>query len=514
MEQNGIDKKRIIKNTFLLYGRMVLTLLINLYCGRVVLQALGVVDYGVYNVVAGVVVLFTFVSNPLYASTSRFLTFEIGTQNAKRLNQVLSVSMLIYLGLGLLVCLLTETLGLWFVKYVLVIPPERLSAAIWILHFSAISIFFSLLRSPFSADVISHERMDVFAIVSLIEVLLRLIIVLCLVHVGHDKLITYAFLMSLLPILSCMAYWHFCHANFEEARGQRQYDSGVAKELLSFMGWSLTGGVTGICNGQGMNMLLNVFFGPTVNAARGIAIQVQSALNSFSSNIQKAINPQITITYASNRLDDMHRLVAAGAKYTYLFLFIISLPIFCFAPYVLTLWLGEYPSYTVEFIRMTLILNLIDAQTVSLVIANHATGDIKKFQIWVELVNVATLPLAYLYLRFVSPENPLTVYYILLLITLAAQCVRIAIVLPNIKMSLSYYIHKVITPLVCFSALMIAVAYGCVTVISLPDLYQFLVVSGMLLVAGCILAFFVALSHSEKSYVISFCHRRPFGQRL
>jgi len=163
---------------------------------------------------------------------------------------------------------------------------------------------------------------------------------------------------------------------------------------------------------------------------------------------------------------------------------------------------------------MTLILNLIDAQTVSLVIANHATGDIKKFQIWVELVNVATLPLAYLYLRFVSPENPLTVYYILLLITLAAQCVRIAIVLPNIKMSLSYYIHKVITPLVCFSALMIAVAYGCVTVISLPDLYQFLVVSGMLLVAGCILAFFVALSHSEKSYVISFCHRRPFGQRL
>lgn len=514
MEQNGIDKKRIIKNTFLLYGRMVLTLLINLYCSRIVLQALGVVDYGVFNVVAGVVVLFTFVSSPLYASTNRFLTFEIGKQNAKRLNQVLSASMLIYLGLGFLVCLLTETLGLWFVKHVLVIPPERLSAAIWILHFSAVSIFFSLLQSPFSADVISHERMDVYAIISLIEVLLRLVIVFCLVHVSYDKLITYAFLMSLLPILSCIIYWRFCHAKFEEARGQRLYDRDVARELLSFMGWSLTGGVTGICNGQGMNMLLNVFFGPTVNAARGIAIQVQSALNSFSSNIQQAINPQITITYASNRLDDMHRLVAAGAKYTYLFLFILSLPIFCYVPYVLTLWLGEYPSYTVEFIRMTLILNLIDAQTVSLVIANHATGDIKKFQIWVELVNVMTLPLAYVYLRFVSPENPVTVYYVLLLIMLAAQCVRIAIVLPNIKMPLSYYINKVIAPLAWFSALMMAVAYGCVTVISSPDILQFMVVSGMLLLAGCLLAFLFAFNHSEKNYVISFCHRRPFGKRL
>ena len=514
MEQNSIDKKRIIKNTILLYGRMVLSLLINLYCGRVILQVLGVVDYGVYNVVAGVVVLFTFVSSPLYASTSRFLTFEIGTQNARRLNQVLSASMLIYLGLGLVVCLLTETVGLWFVKNVLVIPAERMNAAIWILHFSAISIFFSLLQSPFSADVISHERMDVFAAISLTEVFLKLIIVLCLAHVSYDKLIAYAFLISLLPVLTCVAYWRFCHAKFEEARGRRLYDRGVAKELLSFMGWSLTGGVSGICIGQGMNMLLNVFFGPAINAARGIAIQVQSALNSFSSNIQQAINPQITITYASNRLDDMHRLVVAGSKYTYLFLFIISLPIYCYTPYVLTLWLGAYPAYTVEFIRIILILNLIEAQTVSLIIANHATGDIKKFQIWVESVNMMILPLAYLFLRFVSSENPVAVYFILLLIELAAQCVRIAIVLPHIKMSLSFYVKKVIMPQVWFSVLMVVVGYGSVAVFGSPDIYQFIVVSGVLIVLGCLLAFFIALSQNERNYVISFCHRRSISKRL
>ena len=504
---NDIDKKKIIKNTILLYGRMALSLLINLYCSRLVLQTLGVIDYGVFNVVGGVVALFTFISGPLSASTGRFLTFELGSQNKKRLNQVISVSMLIHLFFALLVCLMTETVGQWFVLNVLVIPTERLHAAIWVLHFSVISIFFSLIQTPLTADVISHERMDVFAIISLAEVILRLIIVLCLVYVSFDKLITYVSLLSLISAMSFAAYWRFCRLRFEEVQGERLYDRGVAKEMLSFMGWSLTGGISGICNGQGLNMLLNVFFGPAVNAARGVAMQVQNALTSFSSNIQQALNPQITITYASHRLDDMYMLMTACAKFTYLFIFILSLPIFCYTPYVLTLWLGQYPPYTIEFVRIILIINLIESQSNTLVVANHATGNIKKYQIWVEAMNVLALPLAYLYLRWVSSENPAMVFLILLLVSLAAQGVRIAIVLPNIKMSFSYYLHRVIIPLLRFSALMAVLGWGCVSVISSPNMYMFVIAVCILVMAGCLLAFLMVLSDSERSTVVRQFHK-------
>lgn len=502
VEQNGINKKRIVKNTILLYVRMMLTLLINLYCSRVILQVLGVIDYGVYNVVGGVVALFTFISGPLAASTGRFLTFELGAQNKRRLNQVLSVSMLIHLAFALLVCLVTETIGQWFVLNVLVIPAERIHAAVWVLHFSVVSIFFALIQTPLTADVISHERMDVFAMVSLAEVILRLIIVLGLVYVNADVLIIYAGLLALVSVISFMAYGLFCRSRFEEAQGKRYYDKGVAKDLLSFMGWSLTGGVAGICNGQGLNMLLNVFFGPAVNAARGVAMQVQNGLTNFSSNIQQALNPQITISYASHRYDDMYKLMVACAKFTYLFLFTISLPIFCYTPYVLTLWLGQYPSHTVEFVRIILIVNLIESQSNTLVVANHATGRIKKYQIWVEAVNVLTLPLAYLYLRFISSENPAMVFLILLMVSLAAQGVRIAIVLPNIGMNFFYYFHRVIIPLLRFSVLMALLGLGCVLAVSSPNTCLFIILMGILFMMGCVLTFFVALSDSEKNMVV------------
>ena len=507
VEQKGIDKKRIIKNTILLYGRMVLSLLINLYCSRVVLQTLGVIDYGVFNVVGGVVMLFTFISGPLSASTGRFLTFEIGTQNKKRLNQVFSVSMLIHLVFALLVCLMTETVGQWFVLNVLVIPVERIHAAVWVLHFSVVSIFFSLVQTPLTSDVISHERMDAFAAISLTEVILRLIVVVCLAYVSADKLIVYALLLSLISMMSFVAYWRFCRLKFEEVRGKRYYDKGVAKDLLSFMGWSMTGGISGICNGQGLNMLLNVFYGPAVNAARGVAMQVQKALTNFSSNIQQALNPQITITYASHRLDDMHKLMVACTKFTYLIIFILSLPIFCYTPYVLTLWLGQYPPHAVDFIRIILMMNLIDAQTNSMIVANHATGDIKKYQIWVESVNVLALPLAYLYLRLISSENPAIVFLILLIVSLVAQGVRIAIVLPNIRMSFSYYLQRVIIPLLKFSVMMALLGCGCVLLISSPDIYMFILVVCFLFLMGCLLTFFVALSDSEKSIVVRQYHK-------
>lgn len=505
-EENCLDKTKIIKNTILLYVRMAFSLLINLYCSRVVLRTLGVIDYGVYDVVGGVVVLFTMISGPLSASTTRFLTFELGTRNKERLKQVFSASMLIHLFFGIIVCLLTETIGLWFVKSVLVIPGERLHAALWVLHFSVISIFFSLLQTPLKAVVIAHERMDAFAVISLAELFLKLILVLCLVHVRFDQLITYSCMIAAVPAFSLTAYWHYGRLKFEEVRGKGTYDRGLAKDLLSFMGWSMTGGISTICNGQGLNMLLNVYFGPSVNAARGIAVQIQSALNSFSSNIQQALNPQITITYASHQLDDMHQLVVACSKFCYLFLFVLSLPIICYTPYVLTLWLGHYPPYSVEFVRMILMINLIDVHAGALITANHATGRIKMFQICVEAVTVMTFFLSFLYLRFVSSDHPIVVYYITFVISFLAQCVRIAIVLPNIKMRLSYYVRGVAVPLLRFSVLMAMLGLGCMAVASSVDIYLLIVMSCVMILLGCILAYYVALTDSEKTYVMKLRH--------
>lgn len=495
---NKLDVNRIARNTVLLYLRMLVSLVVNLYSSRIVLNALGVMDFGVYNVVGGVVSMFSLFSAPLSDSVRRFISFEIGTQNKDKLIEVFSDSVLIHLFFALIVILLTESIGYWFVVCVLDIPPERMSAALWVLHASAISIFFSILTIPYRSDVIAHERMDVFAIISLADVFLRLGIAIGLLYIYIDKLIYYAVLLAIISFFTYVTYLLYCRLKFEEVKSKSHYNIKVAKELLSFFGWTMTGAVSGTCNGQGINMILNVFFGPAVNAARGIAVQVQSAILSFSSNIQQAINPQITIAYASGNLNGMYKLVVAGSKYTYLFMFLLSMPIYYSTPYILQIWLGDYPQYTVPFLRMIIIINLFEVLSGPLIVANHATGRIRKYQIVVESVSILALPLSFIYLKFISSENPVYIYYIILMVSIFTHCVRVYIVLPNIMMKLSYYIKNVIWPLLCFSSLFSLSSYCLSFFVKTEDVSTFLLSSIMLELIGILISLYIALSNTER----------------
>ena len=495
---NKIDANRIAKNTILLYLRMLVSLAVNLYASRIVLNALGVLDFGVYNVVGGVVSMFSLFSAPLSDSVRRFISFEIGTQNKQKLIEVFSDSVLIHFFFALIVILLAESIGNWLVISVLEIPNERMTAALWVLHASAVSIFFSILAIPYRSAVIAHERMDVFAIISVADVFLRLGISIGILYVFIDKLIYYSVLLAFISFLIFVSYLFYCRFQFEEVKSKSHYNIEVAKELLSFFGWTMTGAVSGTCNGQGVNMILNVFFGPTINAARGIAVQVQSAILSFSSNIQQAINPQITIAFASGNLDGMYKLVVAGSKYTYLFMFLISMPIFYSTPYILQIWLGDYPQYTVQFLRMILIINLFEVLSGPLIVANHATGRIKRYQIVVESVSILTLPLSFIYLKYITSNNPVYIYYLILLVSIITHCVRVYIVLPNIMMKLSYYIKNVIWPLLCFSILFAFASYCLSFLLKTENVTMLLFSSVILVIIGVLFSLYIALSNTER----------------
>lgn len=489
---------------------MTLIMLINLFTSRVILSSLGAEDYGIYNVVGGVVVLFTIFKGPLSDSTRRFLTFELGKSDIGALLKVFSTSLRINLLFGIIVVVLAEVIGYFFVAYVLQIPIERLTAAFFTLHFSSAIIFLSIITVPFEADVIAHERMDFFAIISITEVILKLLIAYLLCTLSSDRLIFYSLLLVLVQLVVTISYIFFCRAKFVETRNLRCYDKNTKKKLFSFIGWSMTGGITGVCNSQGINMILNVFFGPTVNAARGVSIQVQGALSQLSSNVQQAINPQITKTYASGDLQNMHNLVLASSKFSYLLLFMISMPIFFSGSFILNIWLGEYPQYTLEFLRLVLILNLFSSLANPLVISNHATGKIRNFQIVVESISLMGLPLSYLYLKLIENSQPYGVYYILISVAIISQMARVIIVLPNISMSFREYLREVILPLLVITFINALSGYMLFRFLGDDNLQGFITQTLISVMLVGILTYFVALNKHQRETIINYILKKTF----
>ena len=503
-----LDKGRIAKNTALLYVRLLFTMIIGLYTSRVILRTLGVVDFGVYNVVGGVVTLFTVFSGPLLNSTRSALSYEIGAKDEQRLKIVLSTSFYINLVFAFLVLILTILIGFWIVQNVLQIPLFRKDAALYVLYVSAVIAFLNIIRIPFEADVISHEQFSFFAFISIAENFAQLIVVFLLVLMDGDKLIIYVLLMMAVSFISCLTYYIYCRSNFNEARKISSYDLDVFKQLFSLIGWSMFGGAAGICKNQGINILLNVFFGPAVNAARGITVQVQAILMRFCNNIQQAINPQITKTYASNDLKGMHKLIIISSKTPYLLLFTLSLPVYGGAEFLLALWLGEFPPYTIEFIRIILIINLLNVLVSPLAIATLATGKMKVYQLVVETITLMVLPFSYLYLKYASDPWPGMVFVILLVVSVTSHVARIFIVLPNIKMKKMSYFQYVIVPLLSFSLLMV-VAY--VIFGSYYELNNFSSIIGFsltLFLIATIMAYYVALSREEQKIVLGFIRKR------
>lgn len=412
MDNHSENTKRIAKNTLMLYARMLFSMVVSLYTSRVVLNTLGVEDYGIQSVMGGFVAMFSLISSSLSSSVSRFLTFELGKGDMERLKRVFSTSLIIHIGLALIVLIAAETIGLWFVNHKMVIPPDRLYAANWVFQASIVSFCFGLLSTPYNASIVSHEHMGTFAYIGILDTCLRLGIVLFIAHSPwqFDRLIAYSLLLVVISISLRFVYWFYCRKHFEECRICLVWDKQFVKEMGSFAGWNFIGCTAGLLKDQGVNILLNLTFGPIVNAARGIANTVSGAVGGFAGNFMAAINPQITKSFATNDKRYCFSLVERGSRFSFYIMFLFALPLCLETDFVLTLWLKQYPEHTINFVRLILILALSDVLSNTLITLQLATGKIRNYQLAVGGTLLLNFPLSYLALKLgFAPESTLIV---------------------------------------------------------------------------------------------------------
>ena len=365
-----VKNKTIAINTIMLYIRMLFVMAINLYTSRVILHMLGVTDYGIYNVVGGVVTFFAFFQGPLTDATRRFLTFSIGTGNYVELKKVFSCSLFIHIIICALILIVSETVGVWLLYNKMVIPADRMLAAFWTLQGAIAVVILLMISTPYNADIIANEKMNAFAYISILEVSAKLGVLYLLSYFSVDRLILYSGLLILVQILVCVSYMFYCFKNFSESRTFATYDKSIFKVLSSFIGWTMTGGISSVCFNQGVNILLNIFFNPVVNAARGITMQVQSGVFQFCNNFQVAVSPQLTKTYAQKDFNRMHSLLVASSKFSFYLVLMISMPLFWRTSDILHLWLGIVPDYTEVFVRIALFVGLINSLANPLIISD------------------------------------------------------------------------------------------------------------------------------------------------
>lgn len=395
----SLNSKRIAQNTAFMYFRMALTILIGLFSVRVVLRALGTEDFGIYNVVGGVVTMLAFLNNALASSTQRFLSFELGKNNQKKMSEIFNNSLSLYIMVVMIIIIIAETLGLWLVNSNLVIPEDRLFSANCVYQFSIISFVFIILQSPYNAVIIARERMDVYAYVSIIESVLKLGMISSLLLLGGDKLILYGGFMMIISASTFVFYCVFCKAKFQESRFLFEINKEVLSEIGGFAGWGMWGAISNIFKGQGLNILLNIFFGPVVNAARAIAYQVEGAINTLVQNFYTAVRPQIIKSYASGHSEEVNKLINISTRLGYYLMLLFSLIFIFEMQIILSLWLGKIPDYSVDFTRMVLISQLFIVLANPLMTVIHATGKVASYQFWSGVIFIFVLPLSYFVLK-------------------------------------------------------------------------------------------------------------------
>lgn len=453
MNSNSINNNRIAKNTMYLYMRMFLIIIIGLFTSRVILDSLGIEDFGIYNVVGGFVTLFTIIRAGLVSSTQRFTSFYIGIGDNFELKRTVSSFVFIYIVLCLLILIFAETFGLWFLINKLNIPYERCQAAFWVYQTSLISLIANLLSSPFNALIISHEKMKAFAYISIYEVAVKLLIAYALYITIADRLIVYSFLMMFASLSVPLLYIFYSIKKFPESKISLTCDFSKIKEIYNFAGWAMIGGVANMCLTQGLNILLGMFFSPVVNAARGIAVQVQSVVINFSNNFQLAVDPQIVKSYAGGDYKYLAELVFASSRITFYLLFVISLPIFLESDMILSLWLNEVPNYTSSFLFLIVMAVIVDSVSNPSSKAIMATGDIKKYALLVNGTLVLILPVSYIILK--CGGNPVSVFIVNLVFNFFVFFIRILLLKKSVNILFIDYAKKVIIPISLVSVISI-----------------------------------------------------------
>ena len=490
MSDTSSANKRIAKNTLVLYVRMLFTMGISLFTSRVILQTLGVEDYGISSVVGGVISMFTFINAAMVSSTQRYLNFELVRGDANQLRSVFSTSLQIHALIALAIIVLSETVGLWFLNEKLVIPEARMTAAMWVYQCSILSCAVSIMSTPYNAVIVAHEKMSAFAYISILDVSLKLLVVYLLVVLPFDKLIILAILNLLVQLFIRYIYTLYCHRHFPESYFQFRFNKTLFKEMFGFAGWSFWGNLAAILYTQGLNMMLNIFFGPIVNAARGIAVQVQSAVQQFVGGFQTALNPQITKNYASNNLPQMHSLMFRSARFSFLLLFFLSLPVLMETNFILTLWLKTVPDDAVIFTQIMICISLIYTTANPCIIANQATGKVKIYQMVVGGILLLILPISYVVLKLGAPAY--SVFIVHFCIESVAQFSRMYMLRNLIHLPLWQYMKNIYIPIVSTVAIAII----------LPLVVRMQVAEGWLRFLA--VGFTCVLSVGASSYFIGF----------
>ena len=499
MSQTSANNKRIAKNTLLLYFRMLFLMLVSLYTSRVILNALGVEDYGIYNVVGGVVTMFSMLSGSLSAAISRFITFELGTGDKEKLKKVFSSSVTIQAGIALIVVFIAETLGLWFLNEKMVIPNDRMEAANWCFQFSIITFAVNLISVPYNAAIIAHEKMSAFAYISILEALGKLIIAWCIAINPIDRLVFYALMVALLSVVIRIVYGAYCKRHFEECTYHFIYYHELLKRMFGFAGWNFIGASSAVLRNSGTDIILNLFFGPVVNAARGVAVKMDTVITQFVTNFMTALNPQITKSYASGDRDYMFKLIFQGARYSYYILLILALPVLLNTHYILVLWLKLVPEHTVLFAQLILILGLSECISNPLITAMLATGNIKKYQIIVGGLQMMNLPVAYGCLYFgAMPESVVIVAIVISQLCLAS---RLYLLRNMINLKVRDYLRRVYFNVILVT-IVAAIFPFYVSSVTSESFISFLLISALSVVCTILAEFYIGCSVVERHFAV------------
>lgn len=499
MPQNTVNNKRIAKNTIFLYFRTFLVMLITLYTSRVVLRVLGETDYGIYNLIGGVVVFFGFMNTAMSSAVQRYLNFHLGRGETEDVQKVFSMSIVTHLIIVLCVIILGETLGLWFVETQLNIPDSRMEAGLWVYQFSLASCCINIIRIPYNAAIIAYEKMDFYAYLSIIEVLLKLGIVFLLTSCQFDALVVYTILLFGVSIIVFILYKIYCSRHFSTTKVIWFWNKSLFKKLMSFSGWSLFGSVANISVNQGLSILFNIFNGVKINAALGLAHQIQAALTSFISSFQTAFSPQIVKSYSAGEHSSFYNLLFRTSRMSYCLVFILAIPlIVCINP-ILKIWLVDVPHYTSQFAVVYIIYCMADALSGPLWVAVQATGDIKKYQIQISCLILLNLPLAYLVL--VKGLSPVIALSFRAGFNIIAYIYRIVYLTKYVSFPGWLYVKNVTFPILIMTIISVPIALF-LSRFTISN-YQSLIVFITMMAINIVLVFALGIKRQERDYLMS-----------
>lgn len=498
MSEISENNKRIAKNTLMLYVRMLLLMAIGLFTSRVNLQALGVDNYGINSVIAGFLSMFGIITGSMSGAISRFITVELGRGNLDRLKQVFSTSISVQLFMGILIVILIETFGIWFVSTKMQIPAGREVAAQWCLHCATITTFISLMSVPFNSAIVAHEKMSAFAYMTIVDALLKLAICYAIYISPFDKLVTFSVLGVFVSIITTSIYWIYCLRKFEETSFSFRFDKSLFKDIWGFAGWNLFAQTAWILNTQGINMLMNLFFGVVVNAARGIAVQVNGIIQGFVGNFMMALNPQITKSYAVGDKDTAFRLACRGSRFSFYIMFILALPIMIESRQILQLWLGTPPAQANAFVVWTILSTFTTLLGNTLVTLQMAHGDIKKYQLWITAFGCIPFPLTWLVFKLGA--QPIVSYYIFVAVYWGLIFVRYYLVHGMTGIPAKMYLGGVVakTHLVA----LLSAIFPLVLFLVMPEsILRLLLVVATSILSSVVVIYTIGMNQAERNFI-------------